>query len=108
MTPSAAFEAYCTAWVAGDHIAMADLFTDDGVFEASTLDRPAKGRDELLSQLRWIAQGQKNVRTETRSAIDVGDTAYIEGTYRGEVLGPAAELTVHPIESISALSRWSR
>ncbi|MGY8995484.1 MAG: nuclear transport factor 2 family protein [Alphaproteobacteria bacterium] len=96
MTPSAAFEAYCAAWVAGDHIAMTDLFTDDGVFEASTLDRPAKGREALLSQLRWIAQGQKNIRTETRTAIDVGDTAYIEGTYRGEIIGTGGKIDGSP------------
>ena len=32
MTPTQAFEAYCTAFVNGDHIAMAHLFTEDGVF----------------------------------------------------------------------------
>lgn len=96
MTPSAAFEAYCTAWVAGDHIAMTDLFTDDGVFEASTLDRPARGRAELLSQLRWIAKGQKNIRTKTCTAIDVGDIAHIEGTYHGEVIGTGGRIDGSP------------
>jgi len=96
MTPTAAFEAYCAAWVRGDSDTMADLFTDDGVFEASTLERPARGRDELLQQLRWISQGQKGIETETLTAIDVGETGYIEGTYKAEMLGTGGRIDGSP------------
>ena len=50
-----AFEAYCDAWAQHDHVALAELFTEDGVFEASSLDAPVKGQKDLKSQLRIIS-----------------------------------------------------
>jgi len=64
MNPTTAFQAYCDAFCEGDHIAMADLFTDDGVFEASALDAPIRGRVELESQLRIISNACRNIQTE--------------------------------------------
>ena len=56
-----AFEAYCDAWAQHDHVALAELFTEDGVFEASTLDAPVKGQKDLKSQLRIISNSHSNI-----------------------------------------------
>ena len=55
MTPAIAFTAYCEAFARGDHVAMADLFAEDGIFEASSLEQPVRGRENLKSQLRIIS-----------------------------------------------------
>ena len=96
MTPTCAFEAYCSAFSQGDHIAMANLFTDDGVFEASSLDEPIRGRDRLRSQLRIISQSSKNIHTEIRVALEQGERGYFEGCYEAEVIGTGGKLDGSP------------
>ncbi len=92
MTPTKAFHAYCDAFAAGDHIAMADLFTDDGVFEASSLDAPIRGRENLLSQLRIISNASKNIHTEVGIAIETSELGHFEGSYAAEVIGTGGKL----------------
>ena len=96
MTPSKAFEAYCTAFAAGDHIAMANLFTDDGVFEASSIDKPLQGREELKSQLRIISNSSSDIKTETRVAIETGSNGYFEGVYEAEIIGTGGKVDGSP------------
>ena len=96
MTPTQAFEAYCTAFVNGDHIAMADLFTEDGVFEASSIEKPLKGKEELRSQLRIIAQSSKNISTDIRVAIESGSTGHFEGAYEAEIIGTGGKIDGSP------------
>lgn len=96
MTPIEAFEAYCSAFASGDHIAMADLFTDDGVFEASSLDKPLNGQEELKSQLRIISNCSKNISTDIRVAIENGSTGYFEGAYEAEVIGTGGKIDGSP------------
>jgi len=92
MTPTDAFQAYCDAFCQGDHIAMADLFTDDGVFEASSLDKPIHGKTDLESQLRVISNSCSNIQTEVRVAIESGSRGHFEGTYEAEILGTGGKL----------------
>ena len=87
-----AFEDYCAAWTRHDGSAMAALFTEDGVFEASTLDQPIRGSTALRRELRIVASGQKNIRTETRLAIETPAGAVIEGTYHGELIGTGGKV----------------
>ncbi|MFT7531782.1 MAG: glycine cleavage system aminomethyltransferase T/ketosteroid isomerase-like protein [Gammaproteobacteria bacterium] len=82
-----AFEEYCAAWANHDHIALADLFTDDGVFQASTLDAPIVGKENLRKQLRIISNSHTDIKTETRIAIETGAGAYFEGTYMAKITG---------------------
>ncbi len=96
MTPKAAFEAYCDAFSAGDQHTMAALFTDDGVFEASSLGAPIRGRKDLESQLRIIANSCKDISTEIRTAIEVGDKGYFEGAYEAEVIGSGGKIDGSP------------
>ena len=63
MTPTQAFHAYCDAFGRRDHAAMAELFTEDGTFEAPTLDNPLQGKTELQSQLRIISSALKGTQT---------------------------------------------
>jgi len=92
MTPTNAFQVYCDAFCEGDHIAMADLFTDDGVFEASSLDTPIRGKDELESQLRIISNSCRNIQAEIRVAIETAERGHFEGTYEAEILGTGGKL----------------
>jgi aminomethyltransferase len=96
MTPTTAFQDYCAAFCQGDHIAMTNLFTDDGVFEASSLEAPIRGRAELESQLRIISNSCKNIQAEIRVAIETGDRGHFEGTYEAEVLGTGGKLDGSP------------
>jgi aminomethyltransferase len=92
MTPGEAFEAYCEFFAAGDGAAMAGLFTEDGVFEASSLDAPLRGRRRLESQLQIIANGATAIRTEIRLAIEDGERGHFEGVYEAEVVGTGGKL----------------
>ena len=92
MTPTQAFEAYCEAFARGDHHALADLFAADGVFEASSLDAPICGRDNLRSQLRVISNSSKNIHTEIRVAIETGEHGLFEGAYEAEIIGTGGKI----------------
>ena len=96
MTPAQAFEAYCEAFAAGDGEAMAALFTDDGEFEASSLDAPLAGRARLRSELGIIANAARNIRTEIRLAFEDGDLGLFEGAYGAEVVGTGGRLDGSP------------
>ncbi len=92
MTPTQAFEAYCEAFARGDHVAMAALFTEDGVFEASSLDAPLRGRKRLESQLRVISNSSRDIETEIRVALENGERGHFEGVYRAEIVGTGGKL----------------
>lgn len=96
MTPTTAFESYCNAFARGDHLAMASLFTDDGIFEASSLDAPLQGRSQLESQLRVISSSSRNIRTDIRVAIEAGDRGHFEGAYQAEIIGTGGKLDGSP------------
>ena len=94
-----AFEAYCDAWAQHDHAALAELFTEEGVFEASTLDAPVKGQKDLKSQLRIISNSHSNIETETRIAIETEKGAYIEGTYKANIVGAGGKIDGSPVRA---------
>ena len=96
MTPTVAFNAYCEAFRKGDHLTMADLFTDDGIFEASSLDAPIRGKSQLCSELRIISNSSKNIHTEIRVAIENGDRGHFEGSYAAEIIGSGGKLDGSP------------
>ncbi|HZW59141.1 MAG TPA: nuclear transport factor 2 family protein, partial [Woeseiaceae bacterium] len=92
MTPGEAFQAYCDAFAAGDGTAMAELFTDDGLFEASSLDAPLRGRRQLERQLGVIASASTGISTEIRLAIEDGERGHFEGCYQAEIVGTGGKL----------------
>jgi len=92
MNPTTAFQKYCDAFAAGDGAAMAELFTDDGVFEASSLDSPLHGRRQLETQLGIISNGSMRISTELRVALEDGDRGHFEGSYEAEVVGTGGKL----------------
>lgn len=99
MTPTTAFEAFCAAFAKGDHVAMADLFSDDGVFEASSLDKPARGRVAVEKQLRVLSHAQKDITTDIRVAIDRGDTGYVEGAHGAAVIAAGGKIDGSPVRA---------
>ncbi|MFO1090676.1 MAG: nuclear transport factor 2 family protein [Hyphomicrobiales bacterium] len=96
MTPTQAFEAYCAAFAAGDSVAMADLFTEDGRFEASSLDEPLKGRSFLLQGLKALSRSSRNITTDIRIVLEGGEEALVEGAYFAEVIGTGGKLDGSP------------
>jgi len=96
MTPATAFNAYCDAFAAGDHLAMASLFTEDGVFEAPSLDQPIRGRENLESQLRIISNSSKNIQTQVKVALETGERGHFEGCYEAEIIGTGGKLDGSP------------
>ncbi len=99
MNALTAFEAYCEAWVRHDYKALAELFTDDGVFEASGLDSPITGKEKLQQQLRIISKSHSDIETETRIAIETPKGAYIEGTYKAKIAGAGGKIDGSPIRA---------
>jgi aminomethyltransferase len=96
MKPTAVFAAYCEAFAAGDHHAIAELFADDGVFEASTLDAPIRGKAALAAQLRIISNSCRDISTQIRVAIDSGNKGYFEGVYEAEIIGTGGKIDGSP------------
>ena len=96
MTPGDAFQAYCDAFAAGDGAGMAGLFCDDGVFEASTLDAPIRGRAALETQLGIIANGSRDIGTEIRVSLQSGERGHFEGAYQAAVIGSGGKLDGSP------------
>ncbi len=96
MTPTEAFRSYCAAFARGDDATMVGLFTDDGVFEASSLDERPVGREALARELHAIAHSSKDISTDIRLVLENGDTAYVEGAYFAEVIGTGGKLDGSP------------
>jgi aminomethyltransferase len=96
MTPTVAFNAYCEAFRNGDYLTMADLFTVDGIFEASSLDAPIRGKNQLCAELRIISKSSKNIHTKIRVAIENGDRGHFEGSYAAEIIGSGGKLDGSP------------
>jgi len=96
MNPGEAFAAYCAAFAAGDAGAMADLFTADGVFEASSLDVPLRGRQQLETGLYAIANASRDIHTEIRLNFESGNLGLFEGAYLAEVIGGGGRLDGAP------------
>lgn len=96
MTPTQAFNAYCDAFSRGDHLAMADLFTADGVFEASALDTPIRGKANLQTQLRIISNSSRNICTELRVALEDSECGHFEGAYQAEIIGSGNKIDGSP------------
>ncbi|RRH93639.1 glycine cleavage system protein T [Mesorhizobium tamadayense] len=92
MTPTAAFQAFCNAYAAGNYDAMAALFTDDGVFDAPNIEKPAAGRDAIRKQLRILSHAQKDVSTTIRNSVDAGDKGYIEASFEAAVVGAGGKI----------------
>jgi len=96
MTPGEAFAAYCDAFARGDHLAMAELFTEDGVFEAPAQDHPVRGQSSLRTHLRIISHAARDIHTEIRVAIEAGERGHFEGVYAAEVIGSGGKIDGSP------------
>lgn len=96
MSPTEAFTRYCAAFSAGDARAMTALFTEDGLFEASSLDAPIRGHANLESQLRIIAKSSRHIQTEIRVALESGQRGHFEGSYEAEIVGAGSRIDGGP------------
>ncbi|MFT5398770.1 MAG: glycine cleavage system aminomethyltransferase T/ketosteroid isomerase-like protein [Gammaproteobacteria bacterium] len=96
MTPTKAFHDYCDAFASGDHLAMAALFTEDGIFEASSMDAPVCGQAELRRELRIISNSSRDIKTQIRIALEDGDIGHFEGTYEAEIIGTGGKIDGSP------------
>ena len=94
-----AFEAYCDAWVRHDTNALVELFTEDGVFTASSLDADVVGHDALRRELDHVSKSHESIETETRIAIETEDGAYFEGTYSAKLIGTGGRVDGAPIRA---------
>ena len=96
MTPTTAFESYCDAFARGDYLTIADLFTDDGVFEASNLDKPIRGRNALEAQLRVISNACRHISTEIKTSFETDSVGHFEGAYKAEIIGTGSKIDGAP------------
>jgi len=82
MTPTEALQAICEAWNRLDIDALAELFSDDGLFEDPLNDRPAHGREDV----RAISAGGMAALSECEvtltTVIERGDLGLCEGWFR--------------------------
>ena len=80
MIASEAIRALCAAWERGDPDALADLFTEEGVYEDPLKDGgPMVGRQEIREGNRPAMAAIEDCRVEIRRLVADGAVAMAEG-----------------------------
>jgi len=92
MTASEAIRALCAAWERGDPDALADLFTDDGVYEDPLMDGPLAGREQIREGSRPAMAAITDCRVEIRHLLADGAVAMAEGYFASRLADASGRL----------------
>jgi ketosteroid isomerase-like protein len=82
MTPTEALKAICEAWNRLDHDALADLFTEDGVFEDPLNERTARGREDVRAITGPGMAALSECEVTLSTVVENGELALCEGMFR--------------------------
>ena len=92
MKPAEALQAVCEAWNRLDNDALADLFTEDGVFEDPLHERTLRGREDIRA-VNAPAMGSLSECEVTLGAVaERGDLALAEGMFRSALADGGARM----------------
>ena len=92
MTASEAIRALCAAWERGDPDALADLFTDDGVYEDPLMDGPLAGREQIREGNRPAMAAITDCRVEIRHLLADSAVAMAEGYFASRLADASGRL----------------
>ncbi len=82
MTPSEALQAICEAWNRLDKDALADLFSEDGLFEDPLNERAARGREDVREIIAPGMAALSECEVTLAATLERGDLALCEGMFR--------------------------
>jgi uncharacterized protein (TIGR02246 family) len=92
MIASEAIRALSAAWERGDPDALADLFTEDGVYEDPLKDGPEVGREQIREGNRPAMAAIKDCRVEIRRLVADGAVAMAEGYFASRLADGSGRL----------------
>ena len=87
MTPGEALQAVCEAWNHLDRNALADLFTDDGLFDDPLNDRVARGREDVRAIVEHGMAALSECEVMLGVTLEQGDAGLCEGLFRSALAG---------------------
>jgi len=92
MTASEAIRALCAAWERGDPDALAELFSEDGVYEDPLMDGPLLGREQIREGSRPAMAAINDCRVEIRHLVADGAVAMAEGYFASRLADGSGRL----------------
>lgn len=92
MTPSEALRALCAGWERGDNDSIAELFTDDGVYEDPLHPRILEGREDIRAVNAAAVAALEECTITLRRMIEDGDAAFAEGYFASRLRDSGARL----------------
>lgn len=99
MTPTEALRAYCDAFVTGDVAAIGRLFAEDASCELPLLERPLKGRDDIVRDVGIAVRGLKDMKVEFGTIIESGEEVFAEGIFTSEMVGAGTYVDLTPVRA---------
>jgi len=92
MTAGEAIRAVCAAWERGDPDALADLFSEDGVYEDPLMDGPLVGRKHIREGSGPAMADITDCRVEIRHLLVDGAVAMAEGYFASRLVDGSGRL----------------
>jgi len=92
MTAGEAIRALCAAWERGDPDALADLFSEDGVYEDPLMDGPLVGRKHIREGSGPAMADITDCRVEIRHLLVDGAVAMAEGYFASRLADGSGRL----------------
>jgi ketosteroid isomerase-like protein len=82
MTPSETLQAICDAWNRLDNDALAELFSEDGVFEDPLHERTLRGREDIRAVNAPAMGALSECEVTIGAVVERGDLGLAEGMFR--------------------------
>lgn len=92
LTPSEAIRRLFGAWEANDPIALAELFTIDGVYEDPLKEGPLSGRERIRDGNAPAMAAIEDCRIDVRHITEDGDIGFCEGFFGSRLLDGSGRL----------------
>lgn len=95
-------EQYVSSFAAENHDAVADLFTEDGLFEVSLVGHPVTGREAIRAQMRIEIGALRDISVTWDNIVEEGDLVIAEGTFEAHLLGAFEDISFPFLASLTA------
>ena len=92
MTPTEALQAICEAWNRLDNDALADLFSEDGVFEDPLHERVLRGREDVRAVNGPAMGALSECEVTLTNVLERGELGLAEGMFRSSLADGGARM----------------